>query len=114
MQSIILIVALFALMYFMMIRPQQRRAKERAAMLQRADIGDEIATVGGVIGRIVAVEEPGEVICIQVDTDTELRVQRRAIGEILTQAPDADAPSGDGTSDSVGELPAASDDDSRK
>lgn len=87
MQGIIVIVALFALMYFMMIRPQQRRAKERTAMLGSADIGDEIATVGGVIGRIVAVEEPGEVVCIEVDSDVELRVQRRAIGEIITQAP---------------------------
>ncbi len=86
MSSIILLVGLFALMYFLMIRPQQRRAKERAAMLSRADVGDVIATVGGVIGKIVAVEEPGEVVCIEVDSDVELRVQRRAIGEIVTPA----------------------------
>ena len=86
MSSIILLVGLFALMYFLMIRPQQRRAKERAAMLSRADVGDVVATVGGVIGKIVAVEEPGEVVCIEVDSDVELRVQRRAIGEILTHA----------------------------
>ena len=90
MGSIVLLVALFALMYFMMIRPQRRRAADRAAMLQAADVGDEVATVGGVIGKIVAVEEPGEVVCIEVDSDVELRVQRRAIGEILTSA------SGDG------------------
>ena len=87
MSGIVVIVALFALMYFMVIRPQQRRAKERAAMLSRADIGDVIATVGGVIGKIVAVEEPGEVVCVEVDSDVELRVQRRAIGEIITPAP---------------------------
>ena len=90
MSGIVVIVALFALMYFMMIRPQQRRAKERAAMLSRADVGDVIATVGGVIGKIVAVEEPGEVVCIEVDSDVELRVQRRAIGEILTPATPTD------------------------
>ncbi|WP_420444286.1 preprotein translocase subunit YajC [Candidatus Poriferisodalis sp.] len=86
MSSIILLVALFGLMYFLMIRPQRKRAAERAAMLGRADIGDVIATVGGVIGKIVAVEEPGEVVCIEVDSDVELRVQRRAIGEIITLA----------------------------
>lgn len=86
MGSIILLVGLFALMYFLMIRPQQRRAKERAAMLSRADVGDVVATVGGVIGKIVAVEEPGEVVCLEVDSDVELRVQRRAIGEIITPA----------------------------
>ncbi len=93
MDSIIIIVALFAIMYFLMIRPQRKRAAERAAMLRAADIGDEVATVGGVIGKIVAVEEPGEVVCIEVDSDVELRVQRRAIGEIITSA-------GGGTDDS--------------
>ena len=91
MSSIILLVALFGLMYFLMIRPQRKRAAERAAMLRAADIGDVIATVGGVIGKIVAVEEPGEVVCIEVDSDVELRVQRRAIGEIVTRAGDDSA-----------------------
>ncbi len=86
MGSIILLVAVFALMYLLMIRPQRKRAAERAALLKAADVGDEVATVGGIIGRIVAVEEPGEVLCIEVDSDVELRVQRRAIGEILTNA----------------------------
>ncbi len=98
MGQIIVLVGLFALMYLLMIRPQQRRAKERAAMLSRADVGDEVATVGGVIGRIVAVEEPGEVVCLEVDGDVELRVQRRAIGEILkpaTSAEPADSPTAD-------------------
>ena len=98
MGSIILLVGLFALMYFLMIRPQQRRAKERAAMLSRADVGDVVATVGGVIGKIVAVEEPGEVVCLEVDSDVELRVQRRAIGEIITSAAStapADPPNSD-------------------
>ncbi|WP_419945235.1 preprotein translocase subunit YajC [Candidatus Poriferisodalis sp.] len=100
MSSVVLLVGLFALMYFLMIRPQQRRAKERAAMLSRADVGDEVATVGGVIGKIVAVEEPGEVVCIEVDSDVELRVQRRAIGEILTSAVSTD-PADPPTSDAL-------------
>lgn len=93
MSSIILLVGLFAVMYFLMIRPQRKRAAERAAMLRAADVGDVVATVGGVIGKIVAVEEPGEVVCLEVDSDVELRVQRRAIGEIIISA------SGDGADD---------------
>ena len=103
MESIILLVGLFAVMYFLMIRPQRKRAAERAEMLRNADIGDEVATVGGVIGKIVAVEEPGEVVCLEVDSDVELRVQRRAIGEILTSAAGGDAddpPAADGVDDS--------------
>ena len=74
-------------MYFLMIRPQQKRMREREAMVRAAGVGDEVATVGGVIGTIVA-EEGENVVSIEVDTDVELRVQRRAIGEILTSADD--------------------------
>ena len=76
-------------MYFLMIRPQQKRMHEREAMVRAAGVGDEVATVGGVIGTIVA-EEGENIVAIEVDTDVELRVQRRAIGEILTSADDAD------------------------
>lgn len=72
-------------MYFLMIRPQQKRMREREAMVRSAGVGDEVATVGGVIGIIVA-EEGDNVVALEVDTDVELRVQRRAIGEIVTQA----------------------------
>ncbi len=101
--SVLFLVVIIGLMYFVMIRPQRRRAAERAAMLRSADIGDEVATVGGVIGKIVAVEEPGEVVCIEVDSDVELRVQRRAIGEILTSAGGGgadDPPASDGVDES--------------
>ena len=84
--SLIFLFGIIGIMYILMIRPQRKRAAERAAMLSAADIGDEIATVGGIVGKIVAVEEPGEIICIEVDSDVELRVQRRAIGEIITSA----------------------------
>lgn len=70
-------------MYFLMIRPQQKRMKEREAMVRAAGLGDEVATVGGVIGIIVA-EEGDHVVALEVDTDVELRVQRRAIAEIIT------------------------------
>ncbi|WP_419841679.1 preprotein translocase subunit YajC [Candidatus Poriferisodalis sp.] len=104
MGSIILLVAVFALMYFFMIRPQRKRAAERAAMLRAADIGDEVATVGGVIGKIVAVEEQNDVLCLEVDTDVELRVQRRAVGEILNSAAaDSDSAGDSAVTDGVNE-----------
>ncbi len=54
-------------------------------MVRAAGVGDEVATVGGVIGTIVA-EEGADIVALEVDTDVELRVQRRAIGEIITSA----------------------------
>ncbi len=83
--SLLLPVVILVGMYFLMIRPQQKRMREREAMIRSAGVGDEVATVGGVIGVIVAEEGP-EVVNLEVDTDVELRVQRRAIGEIITSS----------------------------
>ncbi|WP_428118873.1 preprotein translocase subunit YajC [Candidatus Poriferisodalis sp.] len=94
--GLLLPILLIVVLYFIMIRPQQRKMKAREAMIRSADVGDVIATAGGVIGKIVAIEEPGDVVYLEVDSDVELRVQRRAIGEILAPAPGvADADSQD-------------------
>ena len=63
--------------------------KEREAMVRAAGGGAEVATVGGVIGVIVA-EEDENVVSLEVDTDVELRVQRRSIGEIISKAGEVD------------------------
>ena len=83
--ALLLPIIVFAGMYFLILRPQQKRMKEREAMVRAADIGDEVATVGGVIGTIVA-EEDENIVSLEVDTDVELRVQRRTIGEIITKS----------------------------
>ena len=87
--GLLLPILLIVVLYFIMIRPQQRKMKAREAMIRSADVGDSVATAGGVIGKIVAIEEPGDVVVLEVDSDVELRVQRRAIGEILASPPDA-------------------------
>ena len=83
--ALLLPIIVFAGMYFLILRPQQKRMKEREAMVRAADIGDEVATVGGVIGTIVAGEDEN-IVSLEVDTDVELRVQRRSIGEIITKS----------------------------
>ncbi|MDP7066776.1 MAG: preprotein translocase subunit YajC [Acidimicrobiales bacterium] len=87
--ALLLPIIVFVGMYFLILRPQQKRMKAREAMVRAAGVGDEVATVGGVIGVIVA-EEDEQVVCLEVDTDVELRVQRRSIGEIISRAEDAD------------------------
>ena len=89
--ALLLPIIVFAGMYFLILRPQQKRMKEREPMVRAAGIGDEVATVGGVIGTIVA-EEDENIVSLEVDTDVELRVQRRSIGEIITKAEAADEP----------------------
>ena len=83
--ALLLPILVFVGMYFLILRPQQKRMKQREALVRAAGIGDEVATVGGVIGIIVA-EEDEQVVSLEVDTDVELRVQRRSIGEIITKA----------------------------
>ena len=75
--------------YMLMIRPQKRRMAQREAMIRAVGVGDEVVTVGGVIGVVVA-EENDDIVAIEVDTDVELRVQRRAVNEVLTRADAAD------------------------
>ena len=87
--ALLLPIIVFFGMYFLILRPQQKRMKEREAMVRAAGVGDEVATVGGVIGVIVA-EEDENVVSLEVDTDVELRVQRRSIGEIISKAGEVD------------------------
>ena len=83
--ALLLPIIVFVGMYFLILRPQQKRMKEREALVRAAGVGDEVATVGGVIGIIVA-EEDENIVSLEVDDDVELRVQRRSIGEIVTKA----------------------------
>ena len=57
MYSIVLLVLMFALLYFFMIRPENKRKKQGQAMRDSLTVGDEITTIGGIIGTICAVKE---------------------------------------------------------
>ncbi len=65
--TILMIVALIAIFYFMLIRPENKRKKEAADMRNSLTIGDEITTIGGIIGTICAVKENSIVIEIGAD-----------------------------------------------
>lgn len=76
--SIILMVVLFVAMYFLMIRPQKKRQKEEQNMRDSIQIGDEITTIGGIMGRVVTVKE--EDIVIETGADrNKLKFKRWAI-----------------------------------
>lgn len=95
MEALLLPVGLLVVLYFLMIRPQQKRMRAREAMVRSVGVGDEVATVGGVIGKVVAEESEGDILAIEVDEDVELRVQRRAIAEVFRAEPvhpEMDAP----------------------
>lgn len=82
--SIILMVGLVAIMYFLMIRPQKKRQKEEQEMRSSLEIGDEIITIGGIVGKVVKIRE--EDIVIETGTDrVKMRLQRWAVNTNVTK-----------------------------
>lgn len=75
------LVVIGVLFYVMMIRPQKRRARASQALRDSVSVGDEIRTVGGILGRIVDVDD--EEISLEVAPGLTIRLTRRAIGERL-------------------------------
>ena len=59
---IFMLVGMFAIMYFLMIRPQKKRQKEEQEMRNAVELGDDITTIGGIVGKVVAVKEDSLII----------------------------------------------------
>ena len=74
-------ILLLAIMYFLMIRPQMKRAKEHQAMVSKLAVGDEVITNGGVAGTVRALGD--NFISVEVSEGVVLRVQRSAITSTL-------------------------------
>jgi preprotein translocase subunit YajC len=75
--NIIFVVGMFALLYFFMIRPQMKRAKETKKMIDALQKGDEVITAGGLVGRISKLGE--QYITLEIAPNTEIVVQRSAV-----------------------------------
>lgn len=81
---IVMMVGLVVLMYFMMIRPQKKREKQEQEMRNSLEIGDEIITIGGIVGKVVTIRE--EDIVIETGADrTKMKIQRWAINSNKTK-----------------------------
>jgi preprotein translocase subunit YajC len=75
------IILMFAVLWFLMIRPQQKRAKEHKAMLDALAKGDEIVTGGGIAGRVIKVGE--NFVAVELADGVEVQVQKPAITLVL-------------------------------
>ena len=75
---ILMMVAVFAVMYFLMIRPQKKKQKEEQAMRDNLQIGDEITTIGGIVGKIVTVKDDSLIIETGADRN-RMKITRWAI-----------------------------------
>jgi preprotein translocase subunit YajC len=77
----IMMAALFAIFYFLLIRPQQKKQKEMKRMLAELTYGDSVVTIGGIHGKIVAITD--DVVTIEVADKVKLKVSRPFIGEVI-------------------------------
>lgn len=75
------IVLMFVLLYFLMIRPQMKRAKEHKQMVEALQKGDEVITGGGVVGRISRISDA--YVSLEIAPNTEINVQRTAVQTLL-------------------------------
>ena len=85
--SIIMIVVLIAVFYFFMIRPQKKQEKKDAEMRDSLQVGDEVTTIGGIIGKIVSIK--GETFVLETTKDkTKIRFLKGAIRSVDVKAAD--------------------------
>lgn len=82
--SFIPLILIFAIMYFLMIRPQQRKVKEHKAMVLALRRGDQVVTQGGVIGKVVKVKDDNEVE-VEIATGVKVRVVQNTITQVLSK-----------------------------
>ena len=78
------IILMFAVFYFLMIRPQQKRMKEHKARLAAMRRGDTVVTAGGVIGKVVKVES-GEEVVIEIAPNTQVRIVTSTIADVRSK-----------------------------
>lgn len=86
--SIGLIVIMFVVLYFFMIRPQKKQERETNEMRNNLKVGDEITTIGGIIGKIISIKE--ETVMIESGHDrTKIRILKTAVRNVDVHAEDA-------------------------
>jgi len=82
--SLVPFVLIFGIMWVLLIRPQQKKAKEHRAMIEAVRRGDQVITAGGLIGKVAKVKEDGEVE-IEIAEGVKVRVVRATITNVLSK-----------------------------
>ncbi|ATG96307.1 preprotein translocase subunit YajC [Paracidovorax citrulli] len=79
--SMLPLVLMFVVLYFIMIRPQMKRQKEHRAMIDAIAKGDEVATAGGILGKVTRLSEG--FLHIEIASGVEVQIQRSAVAQVL-------------------------------
>lgn len=79
--TVIMLVVFFAIFYFLLIRPQTKRAKEHKNMVASLTRGDEVVTTGGIVGKIVDIED--SFLTLEIANNVNIKIQKAAVGTVL-------------------------------
>lgn len=81
--SFVPIILIFAIMYFLMIRPQQKKVKEHRSMIDALRRGDQVVTSGGLIGKVTKVDDQKGEVEVEIAPNVKVRVVRSTIGSVI-------------------------------
>ena len=81
--SLLPLVLIFAVFYFLLIRPQQRKVKEHRALVDNLKRGDQVLTSGGIFGKITKVED--NTVSVEIAKDVTVQVQRSTIADVINK-----------------------------
>jgi preprotein translocase subunit YajC len=82
--SFVPLILIFAIMYFLLIRPQQKKLKEHKAMVEGLRRGDQVLTQGGIIGKVTKVKEDGE-LEVEIAEGVRVRVIRSTVAQVISK-----------------------------
>jgi preprotein translocase subunit YajC len=101
------LVLMGVLFYFLLIRPQQRRARAQRDLISSVEVGDEIMTAGGILGTVTAMDDEDELLTVEIAPGTRIRVVKRAVSQRFVEEDEADEElddDGDGNADAADEV----------
>lgn len=82
--SFVPLILIFAIMYFLLIRPQQKKVKEHAAMVEALRRGDQIVTQGGLIGKVTKVTDDNKVE-VEIAKDVKVQIVKNTVAQVLNK-----------------------------
>ncbi|MBA4352921.1 MAG: preprotein translocase subunit YajC [Rhodobacter sp.] len=88
--SFIPLILIFAIMYFLLIRPQQKKLKEHKAMIEALRRGDQVVTQGGIVGKVTKVQEDG-MVEVEIAENVKVKVLKGTIAQVMNKTEPAAA-----------------------
>jgi preprotein translocase subunit YajC len=98
------LVLMGVLFYFLLIRPQQRRARAQRDLISSVEVGDEIMTAGGILGTVTAIDDEDDVLTVEIAPGTRIRMVKRAVSQRFVEENAGDATAGDDGADATDEV----------